>query len=157
MDNSDPRRQSAAIPDSLPSPSDNVPATAAERLRRRAEAETVSDHPAAWMPEVGDELIGTFRGLSSGPTRRGETHQIALVDDDSGNRFGVWLFYRVLEQQFSRAAPEPGDTILFRRRADRTNEAGKEYRDFLVLVESQHPTPDPQTDWTFANPEQGGR
>ena len=152
-DSSSTRHHESQIPDGCQDSAQFTATSAAERLRERAAAEVFATHPAAWMPEPGDELVGTFRGLSSGPTRRGETHQIALVEDEAGKTHGVWLFYRVLADQFAKADPNPGDPILFLRRPDRTNEAGKEYRDFLVLVEranTEAPSPDPQTDWTFA-------
>jgi hypothetical protein len=152
-DSSSTRHHESRTPDGCQDSGQFTSTSAAERLRERAAAEVFATHPAAWMPEPGDELVGTFRGLSSGPTRRGETHQIALVEDEAGKTQGVWLFYRVLADQFAKADPKPGDSILLLRRPDRTSEAGKTYLDFLVLVEranTEAPSPDPQTDWTFA-------
>ena len=147
------RSHSTSIPDTSATNNQYSTSTPAERLRQRAAATTDSDYAPAWMPEVGDELVGTFRGLSSGHTPGGETHEIALIEDESGQPHAMRLFYRVLQDQFAKAAPKPGDSILICRRADRQNGEGKSYRDFLVLVEHKahpHPTDDPQGDWALA-------
>ena len=131
-------------------------ATAA-RLRERLDRDS-EPHPEAWRPGPGGELIGEFMGYRSGTTRLGETHQIAIIRDDAGELFAVWLFHKVLLAEFEKARPKHGETILIRRLPDRENSDGQVYRVFRVAVdrdgetdtspptEKQKP---PQGDWIF--------
>jgi hypothetical protein len=117
--------------------------SATERLRALADSRELRGQP--WQPEVGDELVGVFRGWSSGVTKRAERHPIAIVEDASGTSWAVWLFYRVLRAEFQEANPEPGELVLVRRLPDREGPNGA-YRVFRVVVDRAAADPFADTD-----------
>lgn len=133
----------------------------AARLRERLDRDS-EPYPEAWMPGPGGELLGAFEGFRSGTTRRGETHSIALVRDEAGDLFAVWLFHMVLRAEFEKASPQPGEQLLIRRLPDRENADGQSYRVYRVVVDRDEeldpsantlpPTEErkpPEGDWTF--------
>jgi hypothetical protein len=117
--------------------------SATDRLRALADSRELRGKP--WQPEVGDELVGVFRGWSSGVTKRAERHPIAIVEDASGTSWAVWLFYRVLRAEFQEANPEPGELVLVRRLPDREGPNGA-YRVFRVAVDRAAADPFADTD-----------
>ena len=127
------------------------PPTPAERLRAQADARRMTGKP--WTPEVGDELVGVFRGWSSGVTRRNEHHRIALVEDEVGVVWAVWTFYTVLRAEFEQADPQPDEMLLVRRLEDRTGPNGR-YRVFAVVVDREQAAA-PPTDWELAGDSPG--
>ena len=131
-------------------------ATAA-RLRERLDRDS-EPFPEAWTPGPGGELLGEFEGYRSGTTRLNETHQIAIIRDDAGELFAVWLFHKVLRAEFEKANPQLGETLLIRRLSDRENADGQSYYVFRVAVDRDEeaatasPTEKrkpPQGDWYF--------
>ena len=135
------------VPFSASDSSDRVggstrPPTPTERLRAQADARQVVAKP--WKPEPGDELVGIFRGWSSGRTRRNETHRIALLEDEVGVTWGVWTYYTVLRAEFEQADPQLDEMVLVRRLEDRTGPNGP-YRVFRVVVDRPE-----ATDWDLA-------
>ena len=113
---------------------------AVSRLRERAEADSV-EIPAAWYAEPGDELVGTFVCWSSGHTKRGESHRIAIIENEAGTRLAGWAFYKVLRTKLEELDPQPGETLLIQRKKDRVaKQSGPggnpiTYRDFSVVVD----------------------
>ncbi len=115
----------------------------AERLRALADSRELRGQP--WQPDVGDELVGVFRGWSSGVTKRAERHPIAILEDEAGTSWAVWLFYSVLRAEFQQANPEPGEFVLVRRLPDREGPNGI-YRCFRVVVDRAAADPFADTD-----------
>ena len=110
------------------------PIDRAARLRSELDR-GLAEQPAAWRPEVGGELVGTFEAWSEGTTRRDERHRIALIRSAKGDLVAVWAFYKVLLAELEHAAPQPGDLVLIRRMPDRTNGEGQPYRAYRVVVD----------------------
>jgi len=102
--------------------------------RLRARLDTAETPSKPWQPNPGAELIGVFTGWTSGTTRRNETHPIALVEDEAGETWAVWAFYRVLRDELRKADPKPGEAILIRRSEDRKGPNGT-YRVYRVAVD----------------------
>lgn len=154
----EPLEGASPHPDSTPY---QAPATAptsdpVERLRAKLDRESES-HPDAWKAEPGDELVGTFERWTSGTTRRGETHPIAIVRTTNGDPVAVWCFYAVLRAELQKAAPKPGELLAIRRLEDRENGEGQPYRVFRVVVDRDQNDPftgadppvDAEGDWIF--------
>lgn len=128
----------------------------ADRLRAQLDRDSESP-PDFWDPGVGGELFGQFNGWSSGQTQRGDTIQIATVRTDTGERFSVWCFHKVLKSELARVDPQPGEAILIRREPDRENADGLAYRVYRVAVDRDNADTDanpeslipPKSDWTF--------
>jgi hypothetical protein len=114
----------------------------AARLRSELDR-GLAEQPAAWRPEPGDELVGTFEGWSEGVTRRDERHRIALIRTAKGDLLAVWTFYKVLAAELELAAPQSGDLVLIRRMPDRTNGEGQPYRAYRVVVDRAEDAADP--------------
>ena len=115
---------------------------AVSRLRQQANAsEEEAEFASAWTAEPGDELIGHFVAWSEGTTSRGETHRIAIVQDDAGTRWAVWAFYSVLKSKLEELNPQPGEMVLIQRKTDRESKrqgpGGRviTYRDYVVAVD----------------------
>lgn len=63
-----------------------------------------------WEPGRGEILTGTLEKMDSGMTEYGE-YPIANIRDEDGELWGVWLFHTVLQDQWEKADPEPGDKV----------------------------------------------
>lgn len=136
---------------------------ALSRLRARLDSEA-EEHPAAWKPEPGVELVGVFEGWREGTTRRGETHPIAVVRcATTGERVAVWCFYSVLREEFRKAKPRRGELVAIRRLPDREGPNGA-YRVYRVVVDRDDQADpfgdaappvdaEPPGDWLFAEKE----
>lgn len=69
-------------------------------------------YPESWIPKKkGDTLAGIFTGLDKGNSAFGPT-PIALLTDESGKNWSIWLFHTALLNQFKQAAPQPGAKVV---------------------------------------------
>jgi hypothetical protein len=82
------------------------------RLREQAERE----HASAWRPEKpGDEVVGVIRTIrASVATAYGPVPVVELEELGSGRPVAIWLIHTVLRNEFTRARPVPGESVLVR-------------------------------------------
>lgn len=106
-----------------------------DRLRARSEADTEAALPPAWTAEPGDELLGRFLRWQDGTTSRGETHPVAVIEEENGEHRSCWAFYKVLRSKLEGIDPQAGELLLITRKPDRKSKAGKGYRDYAVVVD----------------------
>ncbi len=92
-------------------------------------------YPEAWIPDVGDLLIGEVVEYSEGSTRQG-TYNIAVIrDEESGKPHAVWLMHKVLEDEFRRHKPKVGERISIKRHEDGCTTTGTKYHRYRVRVD----------------------
>ena len=97
-------------------------------------SETTEPKAPSWMPKIGEELIGTFRGWSVGTDRNSKNHFVALIEDDEEQLYSVWCYHVVLKKAINRASPQKGDRIKIERLGDCTSTKGRPYRMYRVEV-----------------------
>lgn len=106
-----------------------------DAFRQAAEQDSGS-YPEAWIPDVGDLLIGKVTEYSEGSTRKYGTHHIATVrDEDGGKLRAVWLLHKVLEDEFRRYRPQIGERISIKRHADGCTTTGTKYKRYRLRVD----------------------
>ena len=91
---------------------------------------------------MGDELVGTYVGDTTGKAAHGE-YRIALIREaDTGEFCSLWLFQAVLRKEYEQAVPRPSDLIAVRCLKDHPD-----YKRFNVVVERvvEEPTADDVT------------
>ena len=106
-----------------------------DAFRQAAEQDTGS-YPEAWIPEVGDLLIGEILEYSEGSTRQYGSYNIVTVrDEDSGKPRAVWLMHKVLEDEFRRHKPKVGERVSIKRHEDGCTTTGTKYHRYRVRVD----------------------
>lgn len=116
----------------------------AERMRKRLE----EDFPASWQPEApGDELIGYVRRVvMQAPTSYGPAPVVEIEVPQTGARFSVWLFHKVLRQSFERERVHLGELIAIRYLGEkRPDGGGNAYANYRLVVDRPHDDSEP--DW----------
>jgi len=90
-----------------------------------AEKEPPPASSKLWTPEIGDKLVGKFRGWATRDSRFGGQVQVALVRSDAGVLYSVWCEAYRLKSAMDAADPQPGDGITIERGGD--TDIGKDY------------------------------
>lgn len=108
--------------------------------RKRALEERVDgDRPESWQPHDPERghpqrISGILVRVDPGHTVWGEQRIVILRDGDKD--WAVWLFHQVLEQEFDRLAPQPGELVAVRYTGTvRREPPQKDYEGFRVEVD----------------------
>lgn len=97
------------------------------------EEQSASGFPATWIAsEDGDEIAGKFVRLDSGFGKDGAECPIVVLEAD-GSEWGVWLWQKVLRNQFKRLRPKAGELVRVVYRGKRRGERFT-YHDFDVTA-----------------------
>jgi len=113
-----------------------TPPPRSERRDLRDELDRFEGYPAAWIPDVGDVLVGEILRYGSGPTAYGRFPVVTVADEETGEELSVWLLHTALRSEFAQLRPRIGERIGIRRLEDGTSDAtGHTYRRFLVRVD----------------------
>lgn len=100
-----------------------------------------AERPDSWIPsEQGGEgatLVGFLVGWSRGVTQKYGEKDIALIRDEQGKTWGVWLLSQVLCDEFYRAHPEIGERVAVRFVGTAESQHGNEYQIWRVAVEGR--------------------
>jgi len=97
------------------------------------------DHPPSWTPqESGDCVVGELETVETDiPTDYG-LQDVAIIrpeQQDRGELISVWLSHTVLEDQWNKADPSPGDIIGIAYLGKKEPEHGdKPYHNYSVRV-----------------------
>ena len=111
----------------------------AARLRKKLDTEAVSANES-WKPEVGDELLGVFKGWTRGTTHKGDAFPIANIEECGGNIVAVWAFYKVLKEELEKAKLKVSDPVMLKRFEDKKSRMGQPYRVYRVAtLEERNP------------------
>ena len=105
-------------------------------LHQRLE-EWPDDPPRDWQANVGQIVEGEVVQYRKVQGRFGQ-RWVCDVREQSGELISIWLSATVLQNEFERQRPRPGETIGIRRLAD----AGKGYKRFVLLVEGREDSED---------------
>lgn len=105
-----------------------------DAFRQAAEQDTGS-YPEAWIPKVGDLLIGEVTEYSEGSTKHGSYNIVTVRDEDSGKPRAVWLMHKVLEDEFRRHGPKVGERVSIKRHEDGCTTTGTKYHRYRVRVD----------------------
>ena len=105
-----------------------------DTFRQAAEQDTGS-YPEAWIPNVGDLLVGKVIEYSEGSTKHGSYNIATVRDEDSGKPRAVWLMHKVLEDEFRRHQPKIGERISIKRHEDGCTATGTKYHRYRVRVD----------------------
>ena len=94
------------------------------------------EHPEAWIPDVNESLVGELIEYREAQAKHGPA-RIAVIREDSGLQDrAVWLFHKVLLEEFKRLQPKPGERVGIRRLED--GQTGDfTYRRFTVVVDRE--------------------
>jgi hypothetical protein len=115
---------------------------------RRALEEDDGKFPEAWIPKVGDVLIGIVLHYTSGPTEHGPCPIVVIQDDETDTPRSFWLLHTVARGEFAKLKPRPGERVGIKRLAD----SEKGYRRFVVKVDRPISNADVPDFSTFASP-----
>lgn len=105
-----------------------------DAFRQAAESDT-GTYPEAWIPDVGDLLVGDVTDYSEGSTRHGTYHIVTVRDEVSGKPRAVWLMHKVLEDEFRRHQPKIGERVSIKRHEDGCTTTGTRYHRYRVRVD----------------------
>jgi len=97
--------------------------------------------PASWSPEIGDKLVGKFRGWATRDSRFGGQVQVALVRSDAGVLYSVWCETKRLKSAMDKADPQPSDGITIERGGDIDISRDYPLRTFRVVVDRDDGSP----------------
>ena len=106
-------------------------------LAARLRAQLPLEPSRPWLPEPGDELLGTFVQWTTADSPYGQDEDVAVIATEDGEHVWVWCTYKVLKDSMRRAAPQPGEKLLLQRGNDRESKAGKRYRFYAVAVDRE--------------------
>ena len=106
-------------------------------LRDRLEKarEDSDEYPAPWYPDEGEVLVGELLHYSSAPTRYGTMRIAVIREEETGGEVSVWLSRRVLQVQFEKEDPKPGDQVGIKFHGSRKSKKGRAFFDYTVAVE----------------------
>ena len=105
-----------------------------DAFRQAAESDD-GTYPEAWIPDVGDLLIGEITDYSEGSTKHG-TYKIVVIHDEDGDKpRAVWLVHKVLENEFRKHQPKIGERVSIKRHEDGCTATGTEYHRYRVRVD----------------------
>lgn len=94
--------------------------------------------PASWNPEPGDNLVGTIRRYSTGPSAYGPVRTV-IIERDNKERVSLWLSSTVLLDLFKRDKPKVGERIGVRYLGKHPE---KKYRRWALVVDRDGSEPD---------------
>lgn len=109
------------------------PQTVEERLTARA----AEPQPESWKHEKeGDQIVGRFRRLEKGSTSYGDCWIVVLESLRTPGRLSsVWLFNTTLFNEFKKARPKPGETVLVRYEGRVSKQGQNDYHLWKVVVD----------------------
>lgn len=105
-----------------------------DAFRQDAEQDA-GEHAEAWIPDVGDLLVGEVAEYSEGSTKHGSYHIVTVRDEDSGKTWAVWLLHKILEAEFDRLRPKVGERISIKRHKDGCTTTGTKYKRYRLRVD----------------------
>lgn len=114
------------------------------RMRERAD----EDFAPSWTPEnPDDEIVGFLRRVTmQAPTSYGPAPVIELETPETGTRYSVWLFHKVLRQAFERERVRIGELVLIRYLGPKRPEGGgNSYANYRLVVDRPDDRSEP--DW----------
>jgi hypothetical protein len=117
---------------------------ARERLRKDAD----EGFPPSWQPEnPDDEILGTVVAVNpAAPTRQYGNAPVVQIVDPVGVKWSVWLFHKVLRQNFIRQRVAVGEVVLIRYLGKVYPEGGgNAYDNYAVVVD--RPVSRGDVDW----------
>ena len=101
-----------------------------ERLKDRHREK---EYATTWKPDAGGMLVGTLEKMDEGTTSYGDC-KIAHVRTADGTLMAVWLFHKVLKDEWQEHAPTPGDEVGIIYHGMKDGESFS-YHDYSVEVE----------------------
>lgn len=91
-------------------------------------------YPETLILQAGCSFRGRFKRLERGRTRDGEERAIAILEAD-GREHSLWLHETALRGQFRDCRPDPGETIIVIKGAEKVESAsGRSYWPFKVIA-----------------------
>jgi hypothetical protein len=101
-----------------------------ESLDQRLDA----DFAPAWVPEVGDKLVGEVVALSE---RRGNfgVYPIVTVRRDDGEELAVHAYHSVLADRLAKAGPKRGERIGIKYEGEVDGAGDRRYHRYKVVVD----------------------
>lgn len=85
------------------------------------------------LDDENPKVLGIFRRVDSGPSDYGPV-PIVVLETQSGEEIGLWLFHAVLRNQFAQQAPKVGEMVGVRFLGKRTGASGRAYSNYRVAV-----------------------
>lgn len=114
-----------------------------EDLQQRAQrllAQLDEGWPEAWIPEPGDQLIGTFRELRPGQTSYGPCLIMVVQPTDvTQPPVAVWLLHAALKSEMDKLRPPVGSLVAIRYEGKRqpASGVGQPYDAYRVAIERE--------------------
>jgi hypothetical protein len=108
-------------------------------LQEKLDTESCSPNES-WKPEVGDELVGLFKGWKRGITRKGQAFPIANIEEEYGDIIEVWASYKMLTEELENAQLKRDEPVIIKRYEDQQSLMGHSSRVYRVsTLEDQDP------------------
>jgi hypothetical protein len=77
----------------------------------QGELENWNGYPPAWIPKPEDILVGFLESYDIGYTRYGEVRTVMVAEENTGDKWSIWLSSTVLLSLFDKHKPRPGERI----------------------------------------------
>lgn len=109
----------------------------AQTVEERLTARAAEPQPESWKHEKeGDQIVGRFRRLEKGSTTYGDCWIVVLESLRTPGRLSsVWLFNTTLFNEFKKARPKPGETVLVRYEGRVQRQGQSDYHLWKVVVD----------------------
>jgi hypothetical protein len=93
------------------------------------------DFDRSWRPDKGDPnpLVGLFQKLIRATDSNGNRVPVAVLKDKAGTRWGVWIYWDILREEFQRERPRIGEeTTVWKSTEKEKSKTGRGYWKFAA-------------------------
>lgn len=89
---------------------------------------------SAWMPAVGDKLVGQVVGMAEHDAGHGPYPIVIVAADADGEDWAFHAFHSVAKAEIESQRPVPGDRIGIKYEGPKRGKNGNNYESYRVLV-----------------------